>query len=164
MTWDLFASHPRLMGKIIWDASYTLHTSLRQRHQVDASINKYIAVDNHPSAAATSESQRARVLCFVGDVLQGTCRTPLAGAGTVMLALESSVAGIRVKALETLDAALLEGGQDGAMLREAVLRRLQVGVFDGACCACMHVIVCCCGMQQSPRSVVNKWWSTIVPV
>ena len=66
------------------------------------------------------------MLSFVSEVLQGTGRTPVAGAGTVVLALESPVAGVRVQALETLDTALLHGGQDAVMFREAVVRRIQV--------------------------------------
>lgn len=92
---------------------------------MDAAVNAYLAVNSQPSDAS-SEPQRARVLTFVGDVLQGTGRAPMAGSGTVMLALESSIAGVRVQALERLDGALLGAGQDGVMLRESVLRRLQV--------------------------------------
>lgn len=103
--------------------------------QVDAAVNACLVPSSQATDAATSDTHRTRVLSFVSDVLQGTSRAPLPGAGTVMLALESPLVAVRMQALQTLDADLL-GGEDGPTLREAVLRRMQVRCRDAAC---LHV-------------------------
>lgn len=116
--------------------------------------------NNTPHDAGDVAQCRARVLSFVSGALGNTGRAPLGqGAGTIMMALESPIAGIRVQALGALDAALATpaptptqvntthanttqakensimhptaaGEYDVALFREAVMRRLHDDSMD----------------------------------